>query len=96
MCGVDLMTALILGSYGEQFKTGQKLAQSMGMQGDIPTVGSDKKYNLLGASNRPWATAATPLISMMVTALSAGIQARLLSRACWPRRLKRMSLGANT
>ena len=25
MCGVDLMTALILGSYGEQFKAGQKL-----------------------------------------------------------------------
>ena len=50
MCGVDLMTALILGSYGEQFKAGQKLAQSMGLLGDIPAVGSDRRYNLLGAA----------------------------------------------
>ena len=85
MCGVDLMTALILGSYGEQFKAGQKLAQSMGMQGDIPTVGSDKKYNLLGAA-----------IAMGHSSNSFDIDDGLLSRACWPRRLKKMSLGANT
>lgn len=50
MCGVDLMTALILGSYGNQFKAGQKLAQSMGLSGSIPVIGSDTRYNLLGAS----------------------------------------------
>ena len=44
------MTALILGSYGNQFKAGQKLAQSMGLSGSIPVIGSDTRYNLLGAS----------------------------------------------
>lgn len=50
MCGIDLMTALILGSYGKQFEAGEKLAGSMGMSGDIEIVGSDKRYNLLGAA----------------------------------------------
>lgn len=50
MCGIDLMTALILGSYGRQFKAGQKLAESMALVGDIPVIGSDKHYNLLGAT----------------------------------------------
>lgn len=50
MCGIDLMTALILGSHGKQFEAGEKLAQSMGMQGDIPVVGSAQCYNLLGAA----------------------------------------------
>ncbi len=50
MCGVDLMTALILGSYGRQFEAGEKLAQSMGLDGDIPVVGSPNRYNLLGAA----------------------------------------------
>jgi len=50
MCGIDLMTALILGSYGKQFAAGEKLAQSMGMTGDISVIGSEHKYNLLGAA----------------------------------------------
>lgn len=50
MCGIDLMTALILGSYGKQFEAGKKLADSMGLSGDIPVVGDDHRYNLLGAS----------------------------------------------
>lgn len=50
MCGIDLMTALILGSYGNQFKAGQKLARSMGLTGGIAVVGSDTRYNLLGAA----------------------------------------------
>ena len=50
MCGIDLMTALILGSYGRQFAAGEKLANSMGMQGGIPVVGSEHRYNLLGAA----------------------------------------------
>lgn len=50
MCSIDLMTALILGSYGTQFHAGQRLAQSMGLSGDIPVIGSDTRYNLLGAA----------------------------------------------
>lgn len=50
MCGIDLMTALILGSYGEQFKVGENLALTTGLQGEIPVIGSIKTYNLLGAS----------------------------------------------
>lgn len=50
MCGIDLMTALILGSHGRQFEAGERLAQSMGMQGNIPVVGSESTYNLLGAA----------------------------------------------
>lgn len=49
-CGIDIMNALILGSYGKQFAAGEKLAQTVGLKGDIPIVGSDHKYNLLGAS----------------------------------------------
>ena len=50
MCGVDLSMALILGSYGKQFEAGEKLAQNMGMSGDIPVIGSKSTYNLLGAA----------------------------------------------
>lgn len=50
MCGVDLMTALVLGSYGKQFEAGCKLAQAMGMTGSLSVVGDDNSYNLLGAA----------------------------------------------
>ena len=50
MCGVDLMTALVLGSYGKQFEAGCKLAQAMGMTGSLSVVGDDNGYNLLGAA----------------------------------------------
>jgi len=49
-CGIDIMNALILGSYGKQFAAGEKLARTVGLKGDIPVVGSDYRYNLLGAS----------------------------------------------
>ena len=49
MSSLDIMMALILGSYGKQFAAGEKLAMMMGMKGEIPVVGSDKTYNLLGA-----------------------------------------------
>lgn len=51
MCGIDLMTALVLGSYGRQFAAGQKLAGLLGLEGGIPVVGGDKTYNLLGAAS---------------------------------------------
>lgn len=51
MCGIDLMTALILGSYGKQFESGRNLAKAMNLMGDIPIVGDDATtYNLLGAA----------------------------------------------
>lgn len=50
MCGIDLMGALILGSRGKQFAAGQALADTLGLHGLIPVVGSGKTYNLLGAS----------------------------------------------
>ena len=50
MCGIDLMGALILGSYGKQFACGVKLAESMGLHGDIAIVGNRQKFNLLGAA----------------------------------------------
>ena len=50
MCGIDLMSALVLGSYGRQFAAGTKLAQTAGLTGQIPVVGEAKTYNLLGAA----------------------------------------------
>ena len=50
MCATDLMGALILGSYGGQYSAGAKLAQTYGMLGDVPVVGDDRKFNLLGAA----------------------------------------------
>jgi len=50
MCSLDLLGALVLGSYGKQFEAGEKLALMTGLQGDIPVVGSRHTYNLLGAA----------------------------------------------
>lgn len=50
MCSLDILGALILGSYGKQFHAGERLALTAGMKGDIPVVGSRNTYNLLGAA----------------------------------------------
>lgn len=50
MCAIDLCGALILGSYGEQFAAGERLAKMMNLNGDVSVVGSKNKYNLLGAA----------------------------------------------
>lgn len=50
MCGIDLMSALILGSYGRQFAIGEKVASGCGMDGDIHVIGSRHGYNLPGAA----------------------------------------------
>lgn len=50
MCGIDIMSALILGSYGRQFEVGEKIANLYGLRGDIKIVGSEHEYNLLGAA----------------------------------------------
>ena len=49
-CFVDLMGALLAGSMSEQFAVGLKLAETLYGNGDIAVVGSDKKFNFMGAS----------------------------------------------
>ena len=49
-CFVDLMGALLAGSMSEQFAVGLRLAESLYGNGDIAIVGSDKKFNFMGAS----------------------------------------------
>lgn len=49
-CSVDLMGALILGSQGKQYDAGVKVAKRIGANGDIPILGKDVSFNLLGTS----------------------------------------------
>ena len=49
-CLIDLMGALISGSMSEQFEVGLASAEAMFGKGDIAVVGSDKKFNFLGAA----------------------------------------------
>lgn len=49
-CFVDLMGALLSGSMSEQFAVGLKLAETLYGSGDIAVVGSDKRFNFMGAS----------------------------------------------
>ena len=49
-CGIDLMTALILGSRGRQFAAGSKLARQIYSGGDIPVVGAPDTYSFIGAA----------------------------------------------
>lgn len=49
-CFVDLLGALISGSISEQFKVGIRLAETIYGKGDIPVIGSAKRFNFMGAS----------------------------------------------
>ncbi len=49
-CFVDLMGALVIGSRSKQFEVGLKMAEQVFGEGDIPVVGSEKKFNCMGAS----------------------------------------------
>ena len=49
-CFVDLMGALLAGSMSEQFAVGLRLAEGLYGNGDIAVVGSDKRFNFMGAS----------------------------------------------
>ena len=49
-CFVDLIGALVVGSKSKQFEAGLKLAEKIYGQGDIPVIGSEKKFNFMGAS----------------------------------------------
>ncbi|MFT5874671.1 MAG: 2-methylcitrate dehydratase PrpD [Clostridium sp.] len=50
VCSIDLMTALILGSKGNQYKAGVKLAKSIYQDGNVQVIGSDEKFNFIGAT----------------------------------------------
>ena len=49
-CLIDLMGALISGSMSEQFEVGLASAEKMFGRGDIAVIGSNKKFNFLGAA----------------------------------------------
>ena len=49
-CFIDLIGALIVGSKSQQFETGLALAEKIYGNGDIPVIGSEKKFNFMGAS----------------------------------------------
>ena len=49
-CFIDLMGALAVGSRSRQFEAGLKLAEKIYAKGDIPVIGSDKKFGFMGAS----------------------------------------------
>lgn len=49
-CFIDLLGALIIGSQSEQFAVGLRLAETLYGSGEIPVIGSSKKFNFMGAS----------------------------------------------
>jgi len=49
-CFLDLMGALLIGSRSEQFSVGLSMAQTVYGAGEIPVIGSDRRFSRLGAS----------------------------------------------
>ena len=49
-CLIDLMGALISGSMSEQFRVGLTSAERMFGKGDVAVIGSDKRFNFMGAA----------------------------------------------
>ena len=49
-CFLDLMGALLIGSRSEQFQVGLRLAKSLYGNGQLPVIGSDQRFNFMGAS----------------------------------------------
>jgi len=49
-CFIDLIGALVIGSQSEQFAVGLRLAETLYGKGDIPVVGSDKRFGFMGAA----------------------------------------------
>lgn len=49
-CFVDLLGALLAGSKSQQFRVGLKLAEKLYGTGNIAVIGSDVKFNFMGAS----------------------------------------------
>lgn len=50
VCSIDLFVALILGSKGKQFEAGKRLVEKNMKDGNIKIIGSEKSYNLVGAT----------------------------------------------
>lgn len=49
-CLIDLLGALIVGSKSQQFQVGLRLAESLYGTGEISVIGTNKKFNFMGAS----------------------------------------------
>ncbi len=49
-CFIDLMGAMLVGSLSEQFAVGVRLAKMLYGDGNIPVIGTDEKFNFMGAS----------------------------------------------
>lgn len=49
-CLIDLMGAMIVGSVSDQFKVGMKVAEKVYGLGDIPVIGTEKRFCFMGAS----------------------------------------------
>ena len=49
-CFIDLVGALLAGTKSEQFKVGLSLAEKIYGEGSIAVIGTDKKFNFMGAS----------------------------------------------
>ena len=49
-CLVDLFGALLSGSKSEQFETGLRVAETVFRNGDIPAIGSQKRFSMIGAA----------------------------------------------
>ncbi len=50
-CFVDLMGALVIGSRSRQFEAGLRLAERLFGAGDIPVIGSEKRFDFAGAAS---------------------------------------------
>lgn len=50
VCAIDLFGALLLGSKGAQHRAGLQIAHTYCQDGEIPIIGSQGSYNLLGAT----------------------------------------------
>ena len=50
-CFVDLMGALLVGSKSEQFRVGIRLAERLFPAGNVPAVGTDKTFGVVGAAS---------------------------------------------
>ena len=49
-CLLDLTGALVIGSRSRQVEAGKKLARTVFPKGDVPVVGSDETFDLMGAA----------------------------------------------
>ena len=50
VCAIDLMMALIIGSKGNQYKSGIALAKSLYKDGQVPVIGSRDTFSFMGAA----------------------------------------------